>query len=186
LLNDHELATVLFEIIKKLRSFQPRQAGRRKTTRKLTSSSSLKLLHAQTTKHISQYSPVEGYRRVSLKASPRNNSSPYSLDQVLTLTNVFQQLGSFYQETAWVRNSNRLEIHTVLLKQFLLDCYMSDQKLFQCILEPVKNKLWMTSEDFLKCIEELHMGYRWKFFASRKIKKLENRNIQKQKLLCKP
>lgn len=186
-LSDKEKIESISLLLKRISRYKPNRLFTRKKSKRLTSSSSLKFLHRQTYDFsINSDKFLKDDRRASLKLSPRASSSPYSTDQILTLNNVFMKISENFKDTSWVKDQSgkTQEIHLVLLKQFLLDSGIADSKLFSCILEPVKGKFWISAEDFVKCIEELHLGYRWKFFATSRIKKHENENIRKQKHIC--
>lgn len=191
---ESDLLNLIQHLISKFSKIRKVKQLSRKISKKLTNSSSLKLFH-----NISQVgnfsnlsakrSSVElSFARKTLtRATPKSKSSPYSIDQILTLNNIFNKIVESYDQTTWVRRSSTCytEIHVVLFKQFLFDCYLTDQTLLTIILEPLNKSLWMGSECFVKCLEEIHSGARWKFFASKRVKKLENNNLHKEKLICK-
>ena len=187
-LSDKEKKESINLLLKRISRYKTNRGFNRKKSKRLTSSSSLKFLHRQTHDFsLSSEKLLKGDRRTSLKLSPRASSSPYSPEQILTLNSVFMKIAETFKDTSWVKGQvgSTQEIHLVLLKQFLLDCGIAGSKLFACMVEPVRGKNWIGAEDFVKCAEELHLGYKWKFFATSRIKKHENENIRKQKHICK-
>lgn len=192
--SDLELLNILKSLLSSFTRTRKQREYKRKLSRKLTNSNSLKLFHNiphtenssnPAVKRLSVESVFS--KRLSTRATPRSKSSPYSIDQVLTLYNIFNKLTEAYGQTTWVRRSSNFysEIHVVLFKQFLFDCFLADKNLFSLILEPLSNSLWMGSDIFVTCLEEIHLGARWKFFASKRVKKNENNNLHKEKLICK-
>lgn len=124
----------------------------------------------------------------SLRSTPKAKTSPFTIEQTLTLHNIFNKLADDYNDTAWVKkskDSSNCEISVVLLKQYLLDCWVYDARLFSLLQSPVRNQSWLTPDTFIKCHEEIHIGSSWTIFQNRKLKHSERDNMMKQKLLCK-
>ena len=77
------------------------------------------------------------------------------------------------------------QLSIAAVKQFFLDCYACDAKFFTLVLEPIKGRDWVNSEQFVKCFEGIHNGSNWKFFSVKKIKLDEKDNLMRLKLICK-
>ena len=127
------------------------------------------------------YSVGDGGRR----NTPKGKSSSYSIDQVLTIQNIFTTLAGSYRNTFWVRGERELEISIIIIKQFWLDCSVCDSVFFGLIMKPIRNKEWINYESFLMCFEEIHNDYKWGIFSSKKSLNNMKSGLFKQKSLCK-
>ena len=80
---------------------------------------------------------------------------------------------------------NKEFIHTSLIIRFWLDCYVSSQVFLSMLMAPLKDKEWLSFEDFTKSIETINQRNVFRAFFSEKEDKKFATTMRIQKLLCK-
>mmetsp|Transcript_7362 Transcript_7362/g.7219 ORF Transcript_7362/g.7219 Transcript_7362/m.7219 type:complete len:163 (-) Transcript_7362:399-887(-) len=115
-----------------------------KRLNKSSSSSNLECLSTDSEGSISQ--PYETRQHYSAPSRSRASSiakrsqkvSVYSIDQYYTIDTVFSSLVDKYMGTSWIQLSDDgPEIHKTAIKQFFLDCCVSDQTFMNLLLHPL-------------------------------------------------
>ena len=124
-------------------------------------------------------------RNSSVRTTPKSDTNAYTLDQYLTIQNVFNKLVNTYENTAWVRETCDKEINITLIKQFWLDSSVCDQGFFNLLLISLKDKVWINSESFTKSFNELHSEPTWNIFSPKRLASSKNEKFVIQKTLCK-
>ncbi|OMJ85311.1 hypothetical protein SteCoe_13407 [Stentor coeruleus] len=194
LLKEDDLIIKLHDLLNRVLTVKSKYNIKRKLTRYSTSKGSFCLYGRHTSPlqlslNFTKRNSVESSHNTrpnSLRCTPKAKTNPFNIEQTLTLRNIFNKLVDDYNNTAWVKNlkgSNNCEISVVLLKQYLLDCWVYDARLFSLLQSPVRSQSWLNSDTFIKCHEEIHIGSSWTIFQNRKIKNSERDNMMKQKLL---
>lgn len=102
-----------------------------------------------------------------------------------TIENVFKSLVLKYKGTSWLKEVSQPELHIVALKQFWLDCYVSDQLFMKLLFNSLPEKLWITEYGFTCTIESVQRASAFTFFSLRRYDKKIQKNSKLKKLICK-
>ena len=101
-----------------------------------------------------------------------------------TIENVFNLLGERYKGTSWLAHTPKIEIHIVAIKQFWLDCYVSDENFMTLLYESLAHKIWIKLEEFTKSIENAQKTSAHKTFSLKRYDKKANKVFQIEKMIC--
>ena len=190
--NDRIKTNILLSLITKYSNFKSHQRSHRTLIRNSTLTNS----PAYVPRYLSPYNlaPLNSNRRATVEiytirdsslSTPKSKNSAYSIDQLLTLQNIFSRIADSYSHTAWVRMKKEPEISIIVIRQFWLDCYVCDSGFYKKLMKPIQTKDWVNSELFVKSFEEVHSQPNWRFFPSKKVIQNTKLTLLNQKLLCK-
>ncbi|CAG9331418.1 unnamed protein product [Blepharisma stoltei] len=115
-----------------------------------------------------------------------HNRSPslYSLDQYWTMDIIFHSLIDKYKTTSWTRdNKGEPEAHRVIVKQLWLDCYASDSHFWSLLTDPIEGLIWVNSDNFIKCLENLQESSSWNIFTPKIFAKKNKKSLRVQRQL---
>ncbi|CAG9331004.1 unnamed protein product [Blepharisma stoltei] len=108
----------------------------------------------------------------------------YTPQQYSCIKSTFISLLEKYQGTTWVKyNEFQSLIHSVLVKQFFLDCFTFDHSFWALLIEPISSKQWIDAELFKSCLENVQESHNWNLFSPRKSSKKKKTLLQTQKYL---
>lgn len=110
----------------------------------------------------------------------------YTMEEIFTFESIFQSKVEQYRGTSWVKKVNGQDsLHSEILNQIWLDCYVSDQGFMNLLVNPVQKFTWVGFQDFLKCLEAIHQKTFGHFFFPKRYGKKSKTLFRVQKLLCK-
>jgi hypothetical protein len=121
------------------------------------------------------------WKRTTRKKSLTYTLNPYKIESELMLKNIFNKIGKVY-----VDSNDRYvtdKYNNYVLKQFWLDCFVSDQKLLSLLMKPSVNKSYFDFACFLQAFAEVK-----NFFvrnSNKESRRLHNNDsFTIQKMLC--
>ncbi|OMJ81755.1 hypothetical protein SteCoe_17695 [Stentor coeruleus] len=121
--------------------------------------------------------------RLSFCKTPKGKTHSYEIDIALMIHNIFSKIGEQYTNTYLVQMNSEKTCNICLIKQFFLDCFVSDENLMNILLKPILNAGKASSETFFNCFEQIHIGSLKKTFNSKKLHRMKNNNFKIHKML---
>lgn len=123
--------------------------------------------------------------RLSFCKTPKGKTHSYEIEIALMIHNIFNKIVEQYINTYLVQMNSEKTCNICLIRQFFLDCFVSDENLMNMLLKPILNAGKASSETFFKCFEQIHIEPLKKTFSSKKLHRMKDKNFNMHKMLCK-
>jgi hypothetical protein len=97
---------------------------------------------------------------------------------------VFEKIFLETEEELKKETNGKQFIYFSVVIRFWLSCFVASQMFYMLLIAPMKDKEWISFDDFKKCIENIHQRNIARAFLSDKEDKKYSFNLRIQKMLC--